>query len=206
MSIGASIDGNAGALATTHDLLVAVANASKGRRSRKRRPDPSSAAPRSSAPPRPERRPRQKAPPPPTSTYGERPRAPWHPWPLAEILIVVGAIGTIVGLQREASKQPGVHGTAPLVAGLVAVGLGVFEVTVREHWSGYRSHAILLALLPVLVFHTVIVVGVSAVANPSQLLSILLLPVDVALFAFLFKLLRARFLDARQLRALGRRR
>jgi hypothetical protein len=199
MSIGASIDGNAGALATSHDLNVA--NASRGRRSRKRRPDPASAPPA----PAPAPRPRQKTPPPPTSTFGERPRAPWHPWPLAEILIVVGAIGTIVGLGRESSKTPGVHGTAPLIAGLLAVGLGVFEVTLREHLSGYRSHAILLALLPVLVFHTAIVVGVSAVAHPTQLLTILLLPVDVALYVLLFKLLRARFLDARQQRALGRR-
>jgi hypothetical protein len=176
-----------------------VANAGKSRRSRKRRPDPSSVAPR------PAPRPRQKAPPPPTSTYGERPKPPWQPWPLAEILIVVGAIGTIVGLQRESSKTPGVNGKAPLAAGLIAVGIGVLEVTLREHLSGYRSHALLLALVPVLVFHTVIVVGVSAVASPSQLLSILLLPVDVALYALLFKLLRARFLDARQLRALGRR-
>jgi hypothetical protein len=176
-----------------------VANASKSRRSRKRRPDPAN------PPPRPEPKPRQKTPPPPTSTYGGRPKPPWHPWPLSEILIVVGAIGTIVGLQREGSKTPGVSGTAPLIAGLVAVGLGVFEVTLREHLSGYRSHALLLALLPVLVFHTVIVLGVSAVANPSQLLTLLLLPVDVVLYLLLFKLLRARFLDARQLRALGRR-
>jgi hypothetical protein len=199
VSIGASIDGNAGALATTRVLAVTVANASKSRRSRKRRPDTAGVAPGS------EPKPRQKAPLPPTSTLGERPRPPWYPWPLSEILIVVGAIGTIVGLRGEASKTPGVHGTAPLVAGLIAVGLGVFEVTLREHLSGYRSHALILALLPVLVFHTVIVVGVSAIASPSQLLTILLLPVDVVLYVLLFKLLRARFLDARQLRAVGRR-
>lgn len=173
-----------------------MANASKSRRSRKRRPDPASAATRT------EQRPRQKTPP-PTSTAGERPRPPWYPWPLSEILIVVGAIGTIVGLREM--KHGSSQGRAPLVAGLVAVGLGVFEVTLREHLSGYRSHAIILALLPVLVFHTVIVVGVSTVAHPSQLLTILLLPVDVVLYALLFKLLRARFLDARQLRMLGRR-
>jgi hypothetical protein len=179
-----------------------VANAGKGRRSRKRRPGPSSASSRpASAPP-----PRQKTPPPPTSTFGERPRAPWHPWPLAEILIVVGAIGTIVGL-RELSRASShsSQGRAPLATGLVAVCLGVVDVIVREHWSGYRSHATLLALLPVVALHAAIVVGASAVAHPTQLLTILLLPVDVALYALLFKLLRSRFLDARQLRALGRR-
>jgi hypothetical protein len=170
-----------------------VANASKSRRgrSRKRRPDAAEIA----------RRPERKAPaPPPTPTFGKRPRPPWHPLPLSEILILVGAIGTIVGLRRGPS-----HGGAPLIAGLVAVGLGTFEVTLREHTSGYRSHTILLALVPVVVLHSVVVLGVSAVAHPPVLLSVLLLPLDLALFFLCFKLLRARFLDARQAQAVGRR-
>ncbi len=165
-----------------------MASASKSRRSRKRRP-------RSDAP-------RTKPASPPSApavapTVGGRPRAPWYPWPLSEILILVGAIGTIVGLRRGGS-----HGTAPLVAGLVAVGLGTFEVTVREHFSGYRSHAILLALLPVLVFHSAVVLGYSKFGSVPALLTLGLLPLDAALFVFLFKLLRARFLEARHRRAL----
>lgn len=139
---------------------------------------------------------------PPTATFGGRPHAPWHPLPLSELLILVGAIGTIVGLQRERS---GSGGRASLVAGLVAVGLGTFEVTVREHRGGYRSHTILLAVVGVLIFHTIVVVGASAVAHPSQLLNVLLLPFDLALFVVCFKLLRARFLEARQARAVPRR-
>lgn len=119
--------------------------------------------------------------------------------PLSEILILVGAIGTVIGLRRGGS-----YGTAPLVAGLVAVGLGTFEVTTREHFSGYRSHAIILALLPVLVFHTVVVLGWSKFGDVPALLTLVLLPLDVALFIFLFKLLRARFLEARRRRAMGR--
>jgi hypothetical protein len=131
---------------------------------------------------------------------GERPRAPWYPVPLSEILILVGAIGTIVGLRRGGS-----YGTAPLVAGLVAVGLGTLEVTVREHFSGYRSHAILLALVPVLLLHTVVVLGYSKFGAVPAFLTLALLPLDAALFVFLFKLLRARFLEARHRRALGGR-
>jgi hypothetical protein len=170
-----------------------VANASKSRRarSRKRRPQTAESAPRVTKP---------QPPPPPTPTYGERPRPPWHPLPLAELLIVVGAIGAIVGLQRGTS-----HGAAPLIAGLVAVGIGTFEVTLREHLGGYRSHTILLALVPALVFHSVVVLGASAFTSPPVLLSVLLLPVDVAIFMLSFKLLRARFLEARQARAVGRR-
>ncbi len=120
--------------------------------------------------------------------------------PLSEILILVGAIGTIVGLRRGGS-----YGTAPLVAGLVAVGLGTLEVTLREHFSGYRSHAILLALVPVLLFHTVVVLGYSKFGAVPAFLTLALLPLDAALFVFLFKLLRARFLEARHRRALGGR-
>lgn len=182
-----------------------MASASKSRRSRKRRPNPGTVVPKP-APTAPEASSKtsSKAPPrpaaPPAATLGERPRAPWYPLPLSEILILVGAIGTVIGLRRGGS-----HGTAPLAAGLVAVGLGTFEVTTREHFSGYRSHTIILALLPVLVFHTLVVLAVSAFTNVPPFLSIALLPLDVALFVFLFKLLRARFLEARRARATGGR-
>lgn len=133
--------------------------------------------------------------PPPTSTLGERPHAPWHPLPLSEILILVGALATVIGLRGDNHVL--------LVAGLVAAGLGTIEVTVREHWSGYRSHATLLAVAVVLVFHSAIVLGASAFAQPTQLLNFVLLPIDFALFVFLFRVLRARFLEARHRRALG---
>jgi hypothetical protein len=127
----------------------------------------------------------------------ERPPAPWHPWPLSELLILVGAIGTIFGLRRL--SQGGISNGGPvLFAGLGAVVLGTLEVTLREHRSGYRSHTWLLASIPVLALDTVIVLGASALTSvPYHLLISGLLVVDIALFALLFKLLRARFQDAR---------
>jgi hypothetical protein len=134
---------------------------------------------------------------------GERPEAPWHPWPLSELLILVGAIGTVLVLRG------GVAGDEPaLFASLAAVGLGTFEVTLREHRAGYRSHTLLLSFLPVLVFHTAVVLVISAFttlsASASRVLNVCLLAVDAALFAVLFKLWRARFLDARA-RVISRR-
>ena len=35
-----------------------------------------------------------------------------------------------------------------LAVGVVVCTLGVLEVTAREHFSGYRSHATLLAAIP----------------------------------------------------------
>jgi hypothetical protein len=84
-----------------------------------------------------------------------------------------------------------------LLAGLGAVALGTLEITWREHRSGYRSHALLLALLPVIVFHTVVVLVLAAFTTVPRAVNIGLLAVDLALFAFLFRLLRAQYTDAR---------
>jgi hypothetical protein len=128
----------------------------------------------------------------PVSTrFGERPRAPWHPLPLAEILILAGAIGAALGLSR------GFGGLRLMLAGVAAVTLGTIEVTWREHRSGFRSHTLLLALLPVVVFHSVTVLAVAALTTAPPALNAGLLALDVALFLLLFKLLRARFLNAR---------
>jgi hypothetical protein len=136
-------------------------------------------------------------------SVGERPQAPWHPWPLSELLILVGAIGTIIGLQR--ASQGGLSSGGPvLFAGLAAVALGTIEVTLREHRAGYRSHTLILAFLPVLIFDTVVVLTVSAFTTVPRLFSIGLLAVDAALFVALFKLWRARFLEARA-RVISRR-
>jgi hypothetical protein len=132
-------------------------------------------------------------------SVGARPPALWHPLPLSELLILVGAIGTVFGLRRGIS-----HGGPPLFAGIAAVVIGTVEVTLREHLNGYRSHTLILALLPVIVLHTLLVLLV--LPPLSRLQSLALLAFDVALVTFLFKLLRARFLDARRERTLAGRR
>ncbi|MGA2321720.1 MAG: hypothetical protein ABSG95_13420 [Solirubrobacteraceae bacterium] len=113
----------------------------------------------------------------------------------------MGAVGTIVAWRR------GIESNATLLsASLVAVAIGTVEVMLREHWSGYRSHTIILALLPVIVFHSAVILLVLVVTHVPTWLVVGLLPVDGALFVFLFKLLRARFLDARRERTFARRR
>ena len=134
-------------------------------------------------------------------SLGERPQAPWHPLPLSELLILIGAIGTAFGLIR------GTSGGAPvLFAGLAAVVIGTVEVTLREHLSGYRSHSLILALAPTIVFYTAVILIVAAFTPVPRALKVALLVPDVALFALVFKLLRARFLDARRERTFARKR
>jgi len=156
-----------------------------------------------------ERRPRHerssrgaaRAPVSPQRTFGERPPAPWHPLPLSEILILAGAVAFVIAVSR---LRHGPSSAGPLLlVGIAAVALGTIEVTWREHSSGFRSHTLLLALLPVIVLHSVVVLGYTFIAKPSQLLNVGMFAVDIVVFVSLFRLLRARFLDARA-RAAGR--
>jgi hypothetical protein len=177
-----------------------VAGPSKSRnshrrgRSRKRR----SVSPSASAP-----APARVAKARPAPTNG-RPQAPWHPLPLSELLILIGAIGTVVSITRLGN---GASQDAPLLfAGLAAVMIGTIEVTLREHRSGYRSHILLLSLLPTILFHTATILIVSAFTPVPRALNVGLLIVDAAIFAVLFKLLRAGFADARRERSFATRR
>jgi len=181
---------------------VAKGNTGRRGRSRKRRPNPRSAneAPARS---RPAARPPQRnlglA---DLKSAGDRPQAPWHPLPLSELLILVGVIGTVVAWRRGIET----NGTL-LAAAIGAVVIGTVEVALREHLSGFRSHTLMLAVIPAIVFHSAVVLVVLAVTNHlPRWLNVALLPIDVALVAFCFKLLRARYVDARHQRTFAGRR
>jgi hypothetical protein len=139
---------------------------------------------------------------PPQTTFGERPHAPWHPLPLSELLILAGGIAFVIAVVRL--RHGPTAGGPLLLAGIVAVALGTIEVTWREHSSGYRSHTLLLALLPVIVLHSAVVLGYTFVAKASQLLNVGMFAIDIAVFVLLFRLLRTRFLDARARAAIRR--
>jgi hypothetical protein len=182
---------------------VAKSNTGRRRRSRKRRPNPRGAQ---EAPPRgrpaahaPRRDPGRFA---ELKALGDRPRAPWHPLPLSELLILVGAIGTVVAFLRGIERD----GTL-IAAAIAAVVIGTVEFSLREHLSGFRSHTLLLAAIPAIVFHSAVVLLVLVVSNHvTRWLSVALLPVDLALVVLCFKLLRARYLDARRERSFAGRR
>jgi hypothetical protein len=110
--------------------------------------------------------------------------------PLSELLILIGAIGAAVGLAR--------HATSTFLAGFAAVLLGTSEVTWREHRAGYRSHTLILALAPTIFFHSIVILSLAYFIKVPRVVNLALLPVDGALFALLFKLLRLRFQDARR--------
>lgn len=120
-------------------------------------------------------------------TYGEPPENPFGGVPVSEIAILAGAVAAVYGLIASA---PGA-----LAVGLVICTLGVVEFTVREHFSGYRSHTTLLSAVPA------IAVGIAMIALLSSSLTRgPLLLVVVPVFAVCFWLLRKRFRAARHAR------
>lgn len=128
------------------------------------------------------------------ATRPERPRPPWHPLPLAEILIVAGTVAFVIGIRRGTATAAG---RTPLLVGIAAVGIGTLEFSLREHRSGFRSHATLLAVLPVVVFHTIAVLVISAFIHVGSTINLTIVAVDVVLFAILFRLLRMGYVRAR---------
>ncbi len=130
-------------------------------------------------------------------SLGARPDAPWHPFPLSELLIFVGSIATVIGLVKL--KHGLSSGGATLIVGVLAVLAGTVEFSFREHRSGYRSHTILLAFLPTVIVYTGSLLVITVFVSPVPVaLKVAPLALALPLFAVLFKVLRSRFQDARR--------
>jgi hypothetical protein len=153
-----------------------------GRRSRKRAGAPAPARERVAPPPpdrpvarplgvRPDRRARM----------AEAPKAPWSPFPLVELCILLGLVLIGLGIFGGPSRR-GVL----IAGGFALVSLSGLELAIREHFAGFRSHTALLAAAAAV-----------AVDVPLYFLTGLpqeaLLAVAVVVFALLFHLLRQAF-------------
>ncbi|HVS29139.1 MAG TPA: hypothetical protein VHE14_06280 [Solirubrobacteraceae bacterium] len=68
------------------------------------------------------------------------PPAPWHPFPLVELCVLI-ALGLGIGGFVVGGNRGGI-----MLAGAAAVGsLAGLEISIREHFAGYRSHTAVLA-------------------------------------------------------------
>lgn len=116
-----------------------------------------------------------------------RPKPLWDPLPLTEVAIGLGVLIAIVGFAR------GVDTGATLIGiGILMATAGVIELCAREHFSGFKSHTLLLAFLPVVILHSVIRLYISdAYEGPLSLLT------DLAVFGVLSMVLLDRFRKAR---------
>ncbi|MDQ3677877.1 MAG: hypothetical protein M3401_13950 [Actinomycetota bacterium] len=115
-----------------------------------------------------------------------RPEPIWSPFPLTEIGILAGMVIFFLGLFATPDRSPELLGTGAIVLAVV-----VGEMCLREHFAGFRSHSILLALLPVTVLHTFVVYAIT----PSWTGPVALV-VDLALAGALAWFLHGRFRSA----------
>ncbi|MFA4929428.1 MAG: hypothetical protein WC558_13000 [Patulibacter sp.] len=113
----------------------------------------------------------------------EAPKPLWHPWPITELLILVGIVVAVIGL---------IGGSIPTtIGGLVILGSASTELAYREHFAGYRSHSAMLA-------SAVAVIGITAVAFLGSRIGVnvppwLLAVAGIATFGGLFVSLRRGF-------------
>jgi hypothetical protein len=112
--------------------------AKKRKRRRRSAPRPAASAPAEGAsadeaPQRPERSARRR-------NADGPPEAPWGSFPLVELVIFIGLVALVAGFIAG-----GGQGTILIITGLLFASLGGLELSVREHFSGYRSHTTLLA-------------------------------------------------------------
>lgn len=154
-----------------------------GKRSRKRASDgpatprrPAAVPPAGTSPPR-----RHAAPVDRRSRTSEAPPAPWSPFPLVELCILAGLMCIVIGFFAGGDRRG-----LLLVLGFALVSLSALELSIREHFAGFRSHTTLLAavagLAPVVPLYL-------ATSLPQAVLLI----TGVVVFLVAFGVLRAAF-------------
>jgi len=112
----------------------------------------------------------------------ERPPPPWGSFPLSELAVLV-AIVLLIGSFIVRGDQ----GVVMFAAGLLLGSLAGLEVSIREHFTGFRSHSSLLAGSLGILAITVIALAAGDVFVP------LLLAAGLAVFGIAFWSLREAF-------------
>jgi hypothetical protein len=74
------------------------------------------------------------------TSLDERPPAPWGSFPLVELAVLAGIALLIAGFVMQGSQ-----GVTMIAAGAVLCSIAGLELSIREHFAGYRSHTFLLS-------------------------------------------------------------
>jgi hypothetical protein len=107
----------------------------------------------------------------------ERPKTPWHPFPLVEIAVLIGLVCIVIGFLRRDDAA----GRTILALGFALGALGGLDTAVREHFAGYRPHSVVLSAFPAVTA----AVLVALAGAPRVLIPALLVLVFVLVFTAL---------------------
>ena len=117
----------------------------------------------------------------PRARMRDAPKAPWSPFPLVELCVLVALVLIALGVLTDGGRR-----RVLLACGLTLVTLAGLEIAVREHVAGFRSHSTLLAAACAL-----------AVVVPLALLTglpkLVLAPIAVLVLGAALALLRGAF-------------
>jgi hypothetical protein len=117
-------------------------------------------------------------------TIDERPPAPWGNFPLVELVVLLAIVLFVLSF-----VVGGPRGTVMLTAALVLGSLAGLELSIREHFAGYRSHTTLLA--GVAGFASMAIVYFAG--GKSDVTRTLMIPIGGLVFALAFFLFRQAF-------------
>jgi hypothetical protein len=74
------------------------------------------------------------------TSFEDRPPAPWGNFPLVEIVVLIALVLLVGSFFVDSSRR------GPMLLGGLALGsLAGLELSIREHFGGFRSHSALLA-------------------------------------------------------------
>jgi hypothetical protein len=74
------------------------------------------------------------------TSFEDRPPAPWGKFPLVEIVVLIALVLLVGSFFVDSSRR------GPMLLGGLAIGsLAGLELSIREHFGGFRSHSALLA-------------------------------------------------------------
>ena len=74
------------------------------------------------------------------TSIDDRPPAPWGKFPLVELVVLLALILLVAGFIVR-----GQRGATMVIGGLALGSLAGIELSIREHFGGFRSHTMLLA-------------------------------------------------------------
>jgi hypothetical protein len=112
----------------------------------------------------------------------ERPPAPWGSFPLVELCVLLAIVLLVVGF-----VVGGGRGATMIAMGLALGSLGGLELSIREHFAGYRSHTTLLAGAVAVLVGTLVAVVAGKILVP------VLIGVGVVVFGASFYVFRRVF-------------